>query len=82
MLFAATTCVFAIYVPGISTVLGIVGGLGCVAIAYIIPLMAFLKTHRDKVKEGHLYILISSVLVAIGFGAALKSVLEVVMPKK
>ncbi len=60
--------------------LGVVGGFGCVAIAYVIPIIGFLSTHKDSKKESYLYIVIASFLVAVGFGAAINSVLQLIFP--
>lgn len=77
IIFTVSTCFFTIYLPGISVVLGIVGGFGCVAISYIIPIIAFLTTHPECPKKGQIYILIASVLVGIGFGAAINSIIQI-----
>eukprot|EP00830_Metopus_es_P018069 TRINITY_DN6165_c0_g1_i2.p1 TRINITY_DN6165_c0_g1~~TRINITY_DN6165_c0_g1_i2.p1 ORF type:complete len:478 (+),score=37.77 TRINITY_DN6165_c0_g1_i2:58-1434(+) len=78
LIFASTTCFFTVYIPGIQTVLSIVGGFGCVAISYIVPLIGYLSVFRDQPKRCYVYILISSTLVAIGFGAAINAILELV----
>eukprot|EP00826_Nyctotherus_ovalis_P035269 TRINITY_DN3016_c0_g1_i2.p1 TRINITY_DN3016_c0_g1~~TRINITY_DN3016_c0_g1_i2.p1 ORF type:complete len:393 (-),score=67.52 TRINITY_DN3016_c0_g1_i2:161-1339(-) len=72
-LFASTTCVFTIFVPGISVVLGVVGGIGCVALAYVIPTMAYLHFFPVNVKTCIVNILIVSILAGIGIGAAINS---------
>lgn len=72
-LFASTTCVFTIFVPGISVVLGVVGGIGCVALAYVIPTMAYLHFFPANVKTCIVNILVVSVLAGIGIGAAINS---------
>ncbi len=78
LLFASITCVLALILPGISAVLGVVGGFGCVAIAYIVPLIAFLKVSFEQRGLSYLYIIISSCLVAIGFGAAIKTFIQLI----
>lgn len=67
---------FTICIPGISTVLGIVGGLGCVGLCYVMPLLAILKMHPEQKIQGYVYILVTSILVAIGFGSSIRSVMS------
>jgi len=73
ILFTSTSCAFTILLPGISMVLGIVGGIGAVALAYIIPTMSYLYFFPENKKTCMVYILFASMLVGLGFGAAINS---------
>lgn len=64
---------FTIFLPGISMVLGIVGGIGCVALAYVIPTIAYIHFFPQNFKTCLANILAVSVLIGIGAGAAINS---------
>ncbi len=78
IIFTASTGFFTIYMPGILSVLGIAGGLGCVAVAYVVPLMGYLFTHPENKKTRALYIAIGAVLVFIGFCSFANSVMQLI----
>jgi len=73
ILFTSTSCAFTILLPGISVVLGIVGGIGAVTLAYIIPTMSYLHFYPEKKKTCMFYIFFASILIGIGVGAAINS---------
>jgi len=65
-----------IVIPDITTVLSVVGGVGCVTICYIMPLLAYLSVFHDQKVKCAIFILIGSLLAAIGSASALNGVLK------
>jgi len=65
-----------LFIPNITTVFSVVGGIGCVAISYLIPLLAYLAVFPEDKLKGYLFIFIGSVISAIGVGSALNGVLR------
>lgn len=78
LVFTISTCIFTIFVPGISTVLGIVGGVGSVALAYIIPAVSYYKVKAGTEVKRILYITISGILSAVGVGSSIYLIYDAV----
>ena len=77
-IFASTTCIITIYVPEINVVLGVVGGIGCVAIGYIIPTLAYITSYPQNLAKGIIYIIIACILIGLGFGSAVNSIYKII----
>lgn len=65
-----------LFIPNITTVFSVVGGVGCVAISYIIPLLSYLAVFKEEKVKGYAFILIGSVLSAIGIGSAVNGIIR------
>ena len=63
-------------VPKISTVLAILGGIGCVGICFVIPVIAYITVFPERKCENYSSIIIASVLVAIGIGACINALMQ------
>lgn len=74
--FVIVSSVLTILVPDITTVLSVVGGIGCVAICYLVPLLAYLSVFPDKKIKCMIFIVIGSLLAAIGSASAINGVLK------
>lgn len=70
------TCLITIFVPDITTVFSVVGGIGCVGICFVFPLIAFLSVNYKDKCTAYCYIFIGSLITAVGFGAALQSITQ------
>ncbi len=76
-IFTVITGLLTIYVPNIKTVFSFVGGLGCVAISYVLPFLAFLSACPDK--KGVIFpsLVVCSILLAVGFGSAIVALIGI-----
>lgn len=68
--------VLAIFVPDITTVLSVVGGVGCVTICYIMPLLAYLSVFNHHKGKCIVFIVVGSALAAIGVASAVNGILK------
>ena len=76
-IFTVITGLLTIFVPNIKTVFSFVGGLGCVAISYVMPFLAFLCACPGKKSIIYPSIVLCSLLVALGFGSAIVALIGV-----
>ncbi len=74
--FTVVSAALTLFVPNITTVFSIVGGIGCVAISYIIPLLSYLATFKNVGAKAYGYMLVGSLISAIGVGSAINGVLR------
>jgi len=70
-IFTVSSCLVTLVVTRLSTVIAITGGIGAVALCYIIPLYAFYKVTPKNDCELMLSLLLGSVLIIIELIAAL-----------
>lgn len=75
-IFTIASGILTVFLPDITSVLSIVGGIGCVAISYVIPLLAYLSTFPELRLTGYINILIGAVISALGVGSALNGLIK------
>ncbi|MDR3548153.1 MAG: hypothetical protein P4M11_07815 [Candidatus Pacebacteria bacterium] len=75
-IFTVLSCALTILIPNITTVFSVVGGIGCVAISYLIPLLAYLAVFKDETFKPYAFIVIGALISAIGVGSAINGVLR------
>ncbi len=80
LIFTASSCFLTIILPQISTVLSILGGIGCVTLCFIVPLIAYLTVLNERKFVSYISIAVASVLVAIGFGSCVNAIFAKVWP--
>lgn len=59
-------------------VLGVVGGLGCIALAYVMPAMAYYKINVEKAAKRIFYLLIAGILAIIGIASTVLLITDAV----
>ena len=75
IVFSTSSCFLAIILPSISDVLSILGGLGCVIINFIIPMIAYINVLSSERKtQTKVSLFICSIIVSMGLGSTINAV--------
>ena len=78
IIFSITSCLLAILLPEINTVLSVLGGIGCVTTCFIVPMTAYLTVLHERTVSCIASLILCSVLVAIGSGSCINAIYKMI----
>lgn len=81
IIFSITSCILTIVLPSISTVLSILGGIGCVTLCFVVPMIAYLTVLPERRVTAYVSLTICSLLVALGFGSCCNAIFRAIDAK-
>jgi amino acid permease len=77
-IFSSSSCILAILLPEISSVLSILGGFGCVTICFVIPMIAYINVLHERRTQTIVSYFLCSIVIGMGLGSCMSGFYRII----